>query len=104
MDTAYALEVSRLNDEFRRSRNGVTVTPGIQVLDYLPDLLDEVIRFNDFTVSNDPYGEHDFGKIIWCGQVVFWKIIYYDQTLTYGEDPLSENCKRVLTIMLASEY
>ncbi len=104
MDTAYALEVSRLNDEFRHSRNGVTVTRGVQALDYLPDLLDEVVRFNDFTVSNDPYGEHDFGKIIWSGQVVFWKIDYYDQTLTYGEDPLSENCKRVLTIMLSSEY
>jgi len=104
MDTEYAIKAAELNDEFRRSRNGVTITRGVQALDYLPELLDEVVRFNDFTESNDPYGEHDFGKITWCGQVVFWKIDYYDQDLRYGEDPLSPDCRRVLTVMLASEY
>ncbi|MGH7157810.1 MAG: DUF3768 domain-containing protein [Candidatus Saccharimonadales bacterium] len=35
---------------------------------------------------------------------MFWKIDYYDQELKYGEDPLSLDCRRVLTVMLASEY
>lgn len=67
MDTAYATEVSRLNDEFRRSRNGVTVTRGVQALDYLPDLLDEVVRYNDFNESNDPYGETSYKAVKFSG-------------------------------------
>jgi hypothetical protein len=48
--------------------------------------------------------EHDFGAIDWHGECTFWKIDYYDQTLTFGEDPLSTDCQRVLTVLLASEY
>ncbi|MEI6498442.1 MAG: hypothetical protein WCO23_00580 [bacterium] len=29
---------------------------------------------------------------------------YYNQTLDEWEDPLSQDCKRVLTVMLADEY
>ncbi|SRR6266540_1770543 len=104
MQTEDAIEIAKKNDAFRRSGFGVTVTPGVQVLEDLGGLIDEIRRFKEFTEDNDPYGEHDFGSLEWYGQKVFWKIDYYDQTLEYGEDPLSLDCRRVLTVMLASEY
>lgn len=62
--------------------------------------------FNEFTPANDPYGEHDFGRIEHNGTRVFWKIDYYNRDLTQGsehpEDP--RQTRRVLTIMLAEEY
>lgn len=104
MQTEEAIEIAKKNDEFRRSGFGITVTPGAQVLEDLGGLIDEIRRFNKFTEDNDPYGEHDFGAVYWFGEKVFWKISYYDQKLEYGEDPLSSKCRRVLTVMLASEY
>lgn len=104
MQTENAVEIAKRNDEFRRSGFGIVVTPGIQALEDLIGLIDEVRRFNDFNEDNDPYGEHDFGTVYWLGEKVFWKISYYDQKLEYGEDPLSLDCRRVLTVMLASEY
>lgn len=104
MYTESVAEVARINDEFRRSGFGIVVTQGVQVLENLHLLLDEVRRFNEFTEDNDPYGEHDFGTVHWYGEKVFWKIDYYDQELKYGRNPLDEECRRVMTIMLASEY
>jgi hypothetical protein len=103
-DFERAAKIAALNDKCRST--------GIQVLtagvnDTLPDimgLMQAIREFDRFTEDNDPYGEHDFGSLEWYGQKVFWKIDYYDQTLEYGEDPLSLDCRRVLTVMLASEY
>lgn len=65
-----------------------------------------VRSFTAFTRDNDPHLEHDFGSFEVRGEKLFWKIDYYDLDLTYGseapEDP--SKTKRVLTIMLASEY
>jgi hypothetical protein len=104
MQTENAVAIAKLNDEFRRSGFGITVTPGVQVLENLHLLIDEIRRYKKFNESNDPYGEHDFGTVHWYGEKVFWKIDYYDQDLMYGLDPLEPDCRRVLTIMLASEY
>jgi hypothetical protein len=70
------------------------------------DILTKVRTFNKFTPDNDPYGEHDFGAFDHKGEKIFWKIDYYDTTLTWGsEDPADpKQTRRVLTIMLASEY
>lgn len=97
-------EIAKLNDEFRRSGSGIMVTPGVQGIEDLPGLIDEIRRFDLFTKFNDPYEEHDFGIVYWLGEKVFWKIDYYDPELKYGRHPLEEDCKRVMTIMLASEY
>jgi len=119
--------IRRLNDA-ARSRPGsasiANVTVGFQSL---PDAdrfaaLAAIVGFSKFDGDNDPYGEHDFGAVYrlvsgaWTqdrpdgdhaiGQTVFWKVDYYDTSLTFGsEAPWDEKqTKRVLTIMLASEY
>ena len=100
-------EIARLNDEFRRSGQGQgiwTATPGVQALPDLPGLVRAVQTFNTFTPDNDPYGEHDFGSIHWHEEKTYWKIDYYDEALQYWHEPLSPDCRRVLTILLASEY
>ena len=105
MNTA---KIRELNDQARQTLSGcrVMVTQGIQQLDRLDAILSAVREFNNFNSSNDPYGEHDFGKIELFGETIFWKFDYYDLALECGsEDPSDPavTC-RVLTIMLASEY
>lgn len=62
--------------------------------------------FNDFCEDNDPHHEHDFGAIDIEGQKVFFKIDYYSPDLKSGsEDPSDPSItRRVMTVMLASEY
>lgn len=92
-----------LNDAFRKTCNPF-LTPGATCLPDLEGLIGAVRDFDDFTPDNDPYGEHDFGALDWRGERIFWKIDYYDQSLTYGEDPLSPECQPVLTVMSGDEY
>ncbi len=93
-----------LNDEFRKRGDGVTITHGVQLLEDLYGLLESVRWYDKFTADNDPYGEHDFGSLVWAGQKVFWKIDYYDATLREWCHPEDVACRRLLTVMLASEY
>ena len=106
VDIERAEKIAALNDKFRCfSPFNVFMTRGVQST--LPDtmgLMQTIRDFNRFTDDNDPYGEHDFGSLKWHGEKVFWKIDYYDQALQYGKDPLDLECKRVLTVLLASEY
>ncbi len=97
-------EIARLNDAFRRTTRKILLTPGIQALPDVLGLVDAVRQFNTFTPDNDPYNEHDFGSIVWHQEKTLWKIDYYDQQLQYWCDPLSPECRRILTIMLAGEY
>ena len=111
--------LAQINDAFR-ARIGVPTfgdaipgrfvfTQGIQALspEAQIELWSLVRDFDDFTEENDPYGEHDVGVIEHPeAGTVFWKIDYYDPTLSMGsEDPLdlSKTC-RVLTILLAEEW
>ena len=104
METEQATKIAALNDTFRESGHGVTITAGVEALPDLHGLLETVRTFDDWTDGNDPYGEHDFGQFEWGNEKIFWKIDYYDQTLCYREDPLSPTCQRIMTIMIASEY
>ncbi len=93
------------NDEFRRSMSGCTVTRGVTALaPFMNEIFVTVRDFADFNEDNDPYGEHDFGSFEANEQRLFWKIDYYDEALKGWCDPLSPDCTRVLTIMLAEEY
>lgn len=107
--------IAQQNDRFRRSL-GTGPIPGTALLTAGMMTLDEaqrnaivqaVIDFSAFTPENDPYGEHDFGVIRLPGlKSAYWKIDYYDPSLTYGSEDASDltQTHRVLTIMLASEY
>ena len=69
-------------------------------------VLKEVRSFSAFTSANDPYGEHDFGFLSVGGHEFFWKIDYYDPSLTRHSDDAADPfvTARVLTIMLTEEY
>ena len=105
VDTA---KIAALNDHARRSFTGcrVVITQGVQTLDDVPSVLDEVRRFDAFAPDNDPYEKHDFGSIHHAGQTVFWKIDTYDVDLQMQSPDPSDPAvtTSVLTIMLAEEY
>lgn len=100
--------IRTLNDLARTTFLGcrVMVTAGVKEMDDLEAVLTKVRTFDAFSEDNDPHGEHDFGSFNHAGQTLFWKIDYYDRTLTAGsEDPAAPQVTtRVLTVMLASEY
>ncbi|HEX7883094.1 MAG TPA: DUF3768 domain-containing protein [Afipia sp.] len=119
--------IRRLNDAMRSHPGTASIANGTIGFQSLPDVdrfaaLSVIGSFSQFDGNNDPYGEHDFGAVYclasgrWTqerpsndkdiAETVFWKVDYYDNTLSYGsEAPWDEQqTKRVLTIMLASEY
>lgn len=99
-----------LNDRFRQTFIGgrVVLTAGVAAMaDYnRRTLIDRVRHFDAFTPDNDPYGEHDFGSIDLDGSRYFWKIDYFDPSLTCGSSDASDAAatERVLTLMRADEY
>jgi Protein of unknown function (DUF3768) len=86
----------------------VVQTSGVAALDpaLQSRIRERVETFDAFTPENDPYGEHDFGAFDIDGERIFWKIDYYDRTYTAGSEDPGDPAKtrRLLTIMLASEY
>jgi hypothetical protein len=109
-DIVDATTIRELNDQLRQSlRGGVLVmTAGVIALGQARQLkiLEAIAKFDTFNEGNDPYGEHDFGALEVEGERLFFKIDYYDQSLTaHSPDPADPSItKRVLTIMLADEY
>jgi hypothetical protein len=106
-----ASKIAALNDLCRKAMGvagHVVHTCGIGSLPLNDQaaIREKVETFNTFTPDDDPHGEHDFGAFEHNGQRIFWKIDYYDMTLSKGsEDPTDPGqTVRVLTIMLASEY
>ncbi len=84
------------------------MTPGIAVLgqEAVGRIIQTIATYDDFCHANDPYEEHDFGSFEADAKLIFFKIDYYDRTLTYhSPDPADPSItKRVITIMLADEY
>lgn len=110
MSVTTAQRIAQLNDEFRTGgpAPGWFLTSGIEAkgIAFVIAVVAGVRAFDTFVAGNDPYGEHDFGSIDVMGEQVFWKIDYYDLSLSAGSpDPGEpEVTRRILTIMLASEY
>ena len=102
--------IRALNDEMRQRLIGgmAVMTPGIAALG--PEAVARIVKtieiYDDFCHANDPHEEHDFGAFDADGHKVFFKIDYYDESMTvHSPDPSDPNVtKRVITIMLAEEY
>ena len=102
--------ICELNDQLRQNfADGIAVmTPGIAALG--PEAVERIVKtiavFDDFCHANDPHEEHDFGVFEAEGHHIFFKIDYFDESLTYhSPDPADPSVtKRVITIMLAEEY
>lgn len=103
-------QIRQLNDAFRRSFLGgqVVITNGTDNLSGMAkqELFEAIKNFDAFSAYNDPYGEHDFGSLIFQGDRFFWKIDCYDRDMLHlSPDPTNPDLtKRVLTIMKAEEY
>ena len=84
------------------------MTCGVAVLgaEAVARIVKTIEVYDDFCHANDPYEEHDFGSFEADGHVIFFKIDYFDPTLTaHSPDPSDPAVtKRVITIMLAEEY
>jgi hypothetical protein len=102
--------IRALNDALRQRLTGgrAVMTAGIAALG--PEAVDRIVKtiavFDDFCHANDPYSEHDFGSFEADGATIFFKIDYYDKSLTYASPDPSDPAvtERVITIMLAEEY
>jgi len=109
-EAVQAERIRILNDTFRQSGSGgrIMITAGVHALgaEFVSRAMAAVTAFDAFDADNDPHHEHDFGALMVEGERLFFKIDYYDPTLTMGSsdpaDPTS-TC-RVMTVMLASEY
>jgi len=105
-------QIRALNDRLRQNLStGIgtaVITTGVAALgdDAVARIVKVIAVYDDFCHENDPYEEHDFGAFEADGRTIFFKIDYYDPTLTcHSADPADPRVtNRVITIMLAEEY
>jgi len=103
-------QIRALNDQLlqKLSTGLAVITVGVAALG--PEAVDRIVKtisvYDDFCHANDPHQEHDFGAFEAEGETIFFKIDYYDNGLScHSPDPADPSVtKRVITIMLASEY
>jgi hypothetical protein len=102
--------IRALNDELRQNfiTGTALMTAGVAALgaEAVARIVKTIAVYDDFCHANDPYEEHDFGSFEADGHTIFFKIDYFDSTLTvHSPDPSDPAVtKRVITIMLAEEY
>jgi hypothetical protein len=108
--TTQTEQIRLLNDELRKNLIGAmaVITPGVVALgqEAVARIVKTIEVYDDFCRANDPHEEHDFGAFEADGHRIFFKIDYYDGTLTMHSPDASDPSvtKRVITIMLAEEY
>ena len=102
--------IRALNDELRQYLLGglAVITPGVAALGQqaVERIVKTIAVYDDFCHANDPHEEHDFGSFQADGQTIFFKIDYFDKSLTYHSPDPSDPAvtERVITIMLPDEY
>ncbi|MGH0214433.1 DUF3768 domain-containing protein [Sinorhizobium meliloti] len=111
-DDEKTARIRELNDELRtkgRALNGRVVVMGGLTNDDREKhhrVFEAVSKFDDWKASDDPYGEHDFGKFTVDGEGFMFKIDYYSLNEAHGsEHPEDQKTTiRVLTLMYAEDY
>jgi Protein of unknown function (DUF3768) len=102
--------IRELNDDLRQHLIGglAVITPGVAALgqEAVARIVKTIAVFDDFCHANDPHEEHDFGAFEVDGHKLFFKIDYYDSSLSQHSPDAADPCvtERVITIMLAEEY
>ena len=103
-------QIRTLNDQLRQnfSEGTAVLTCGIAALgaEAVARIVKTIAIFDDFCHANDPHQEHDFGAFEADGHAIFFKIDYYDKTLTHHSPDAADRSvtERVITVMLAEEY
>jgi len=100
-----AMTIAERNDIARKSMGVgcmLVQTIGVNALpvEKQSKLREAVEKFDEFNENNDPWHEHDFGKIIQDRVKYFWKIDDYGEN--YKEHGSTH--RLILTIMRADEY
>jgi uncharacterized protein DUF3768 len=110
MTESSTARIRELNDAFRKTFAGGKMVMSTSVA-ALPEMvkasaLIKVAEFTDFTLADDPHGEHDFLSFEHCNRTFFWKCDYFNTEMDAGsEDPADpEKTTRVGTLMLAEDY
>ena len=110
--TSKTEQIRTLNDQLRHNLSAdistAVITTGVAALgdEAVARIVKTIAVYDDFCHDNDPYEEHDFGAFEADGHTIFFKIDYFDPTLTWhSDDPADPSIThRVITIMLAEEY
>ncbi len=118
-NTSETAIIAAQNDQFRRAilnqpaepqpvQGRLLVTPGVMAEgeDFMLQALQLTADYEAFHTDSDPYGLHEMGVITVFKTKVWWKIDLYDTDYRYGSDAPAdpEQTRRVLTILLPSEY
>jgi len=103
-------QIRNLNDRLRQdfSEGRAVITTGVAALgaETVSRIVKTIAVYDDFCHANDPHEEHDFGAFEADGHVIFFKIDYYDKTLSlHSPHPTDPSVtERLITVMLAEEY
>ncbi len=97
-----------LNDHFRKTLEGgyVFFTPTLfsKSDEERVEILNLVRHYEDFNQKNDPYKNHTFGSFDFKGELIAWKIIYFDKSFKTYPKKTTKKTLRFLFIMNALEY
>lgn len=110
MSNDQTTKIRTLNDALRETLTGgqILMTSGVSGRGpaFVAAAPEAVHTFKDFSPDNDPHEEHDFGAFDLDGEKLFWKIDYYDLSMSFHSEDSADaaKTKRVLTVMLAEEY
>jgi hypothetical protein len=76
-------QIRALNDWLRQnfSEGTAVMTSGVAALsgEAVARIVKTIAVYDDFSRANDPHEEHDFGAFEADGQVIFFKIDYFDK-------------------------